>query len=133
MPSAIPNVIDKIFIVASRLGVSCSASERSVSIVVPIVPPMTHRGFASGTSGGNILRVAVAGAADAAHRCQALLKGCEPTVRTAIARGTAVIGAPWIVLRLGLRRTESRHHGANTNRCEPNLHCGPPGQYRLGC
>src|SRR6185437_5355193 len=92
--------------------------------MVPIVPP-TMRRPAPAPGGRNILRIAIAGAADAAHGGQALLKGREPAVGAAFPEGRAVIGAPRIVLRLGAR-TKSRHGGANANRREPEFHGGSP-------
>ena len=47
------------------------------------------------------MRISIAKATDPAHGVHALLKRCEPTIRTAAVVPATVIGTPRIVLGLG--------------------------------
>jgi hypothetical protein len=65
----------------------------------------------------NILGIAVAVPADAAHGSHALIARDEAAIRAVSVAG-AVIGAPWIVLRLGV----CTHRSPNSGRTNQNLH-----------
>jgi hypothetical protein len=65
---------------------------------------MMHTGRAR-TGRGDVLRIDITKAADAAKRCHTLRKGREAAIRAVT---SAIIGAPRIILRLGARDRRCR-------------------------
>ena len=75
-----------------------------------------------------ILRIGLTETADAAHRGQALLKSGEAAIGGAAQRAAAVIGAPWIVLRLSGRALVERGQGTLIQVTGGSARRGNPGR-----
>ncbi len=61
---------------------------------------------------GDVLGIRLAEAPDTPHGVEALLERSEPTISAATHAAAAVLGAPWIILGLGV---SARDHSGGAN------------------